>query len=47
MFSICISEYAGNIGDADSEEKGEAEKQRLLTLINRFWMKDYLIEHEE
>lgn len=31
-----VREYAGNIGDADSEEKGEAEKQRLLTLINRF-----------
>ncbi|XP_071489872.1 beta-catenin-like protein 1 [Diadema antillarum] len=31
-----VREYAGNIGDADSEERGEAEKQRLLTLINRF-----------
>ncbi|XP_033109976.1 beta-catenin-like protein 1 [Anneissia japonica] len=31
-----VREYAGNIGDAKSKEHGDAERQRLLELVNRF-----------
>ncbi|XP_002738738.2 beta-catenin-like protein 1 [Saccoglossus kowalevskii] len=31
-----VREYAGNIGDAKSKESAEAEKQRLLALVDKF-----------
>ena len=38
---LCFSfaEYAGNIGDAKDPEAKEQEQNRILQLVDKFWIK--------
>ena len=34
-----VAEYAGNIGDAKDPEAKEQEQNRILQLVDKFWIK--------
>lgn len=51
--TICVSEYAGNLGELGDKEWRAQEQQHILNLVDKFWFVTFLwnvdwkIKHSE